>query len=333
MFRGIDRRQFLKTGLFTAAAMVASAPAALPGPSKSFATPQDVAKDVVRIKHPPGYKAERQYIYHVIFREFFGLDYVTELTEDPIVHISFGDPKGAELLLPDVLFQSVAEKWLAADSLPRLPLCRWTLPSTLCGSQTLFPSVPVIYGRVETGNYYEETPLRSYLGIDVFGSAFFMLTHYEQVVKNIRDQHDRYPAAASLPFEEGFLERPIINEYVEILWCALSRIFLGLQRKPRNARVLLTHDLDRLCSSAGQNWLEQSKTVMGDLILRGDPRLGLDRLRAGLRSDRFDSCDDDPGNAFDFIMDLSEKYGRRSTFYFLAEQTAEPRDNNTVLLG
>jgi hypothetical protein len=53
-----------------------------------------------------------------------------------------------------------------------------------------------------------------------------MLTRYEEVVKSDRDEHDRYLATASLDYQEGFLERPIFNEYLEILWACIKRLWL-----------------------------------------------------------------------------------------------------------
>lgn len=44
--------------------------------------------------------------------------------------------------------------------------------------------------------------------------------------------HDRFPATASLAYRAGFLDRPQIDEYLEILWAAMRRLWPGLQRKP-----------------------------------------------------------------------------------------------------
>ena len=49
-----------------------------------------------------------------------------------------------------------------------------------------------------------------------------MLTRYEELVVPDRGAHDRFPAAASVAVREGFLEIPIVDAYVELLWGALS---------------------------------------------------------------------------------------------------------------
>ena len=76
-------------------------------------------------------------------------------------------------------------------------------------------------------SYYAESDGGIQLGLDIFGSVFFMITRYEEVVKSDRDEYDRFPAAASLAYQEGFLDRPIVNEYLEILWTCMKRLWLA----------------------------------------------------------------------------------------------------------
>ena len=45
----------------------------------------------------------------------------------------------------------------------------------------------------------------------MFGSAFFMLTRYEELVVADRDQYGRFPAAASVAGREGFLGVPVVD--------------------------------------------------------------------------------------------------------------------------
>ena len=74
---------------------------------------------------------------------------------------------------------------------------------------------------------------------DVFGTAFFALTRYEEAVKGERDSHGRFPAsAAAVP------DRPIVNELVELLWDALRREFPRLERREHRFEIVPSHDVD-----------------------------------------------------------------------------------------
>ena len=70
-----------------------------------------------------------------------------------------------------------------------------------------------------------------------------MLSRYEEAVLLDRDDHDRFPATASIAYKTGFLDRPIIDEYVEILWVAMKRVwplsnFVSRRLVPNNSKNL-----------------------------------------------------------------------------------------------
>jgi hypothetical protein len=279
----------------------------------------------VLIEHPPGYFSERGYIYDVIFRQFLGLDYHAKQDDRQNTRITLAGDRGRrELILSDNLFQNPQENWLTWRSLPKQPLEWWKLPETLSDATDISSSrLPLIYGKVlENGTFHSEDGGKVALGVDIFGSAFFMLTRYEEVVKPTRDQHDRFPATASFAYQEGFLERPIINEYLEVLWSCMRRLWPRLERKRREYRLVLSHDVDRPLSVADERWPAALKIVAGDILWRKDLSLAgrriYSRLCTGTRH-----FDYDPHNTFDFIMSTSERHGLRSAFYFIADSSAD----------
>ena len=58
-----------------------------------------------------------------------------------------------------------------------------------------------------------------------------MLSRYEEAILKGRDKHDRFPSWISVADKGNFLERPIVNEYLEILWSCLSSLWNDLKRK------------------------------------------------------------------------------------------------------
>jgi hypothetical protein len=160
-----------------------------------------------------------------------------------------------------------------------------------------------------------------HLHVDLFGSAFFMLTRYEEVARPVDDGHGRFPATASLAYRAGFLDRPVVNEYVELLWACLSRLWPRLRRRQRSSRFLLSHDVDWPVVTRGRSLGQVVRSAAGDVVRRQDPTLGRNRLRSWL-SVRAGNWDSDVGNNFDFIMRVSEQCGLSSAFYFIAGHTA-----------
>jgi hypothetical protein len=266
---------------------------------------------------PDSYSVERDYILSVILKEFLGLNYIIRRTGNADVCISEQDSKRC-LVIPDGLFAIPKDKWLTKESLPKQPLEIWEPQAMGFGNSVGLAPVPVIYGACNRSADEEncfQNDQDSHLPIDIFGSAFFMLTRYEEIVKQDRDEHDRFPAWASLAYQEGFLERPIIDEYVEILWLAMKQLWPGLSRKKRNFEMVVSHDVDTPCRYGFLTIPQTIRAMGGDILLRGS--IGTALLGPWIRYKTVEAIHrSDPYNTYDLIMDISERHGLVSAFYF-----------------
>ena len=115
-------------------------------------------------------------------------------------------------------------------------------------ARTLVPHfvVPFAGGNGESGH-----PLFAHLGadtvecsVDLLASTLLTLTRYEEAMSSIRDAHGRFAAAASVALREGFLERPIVDEYGLALEQVLAYLIPAWQPLERRTRVKLSIDLD-----------------------------------------------------------------------------------------
>jgi hypothetical protein len=259
------------------------------------------------VEHPPGREPERRYAADVLLGEFLGLELEhAEAAGATATTLTFA---GADrrLVLADGLFATA--EWLAPASLPARPLARLDAPAGL----DLEP-LPVLYGNPALE--VAEGEVR--LGLDVLGGAFFFLTRYEELVVEERDDRGRFPAAASLAAQEGLDERAVVNEYVELLWWALSRLWPSLERRPRAFSVVPSHDVD--WPRRPERGTVNLRRAAGDLVARRDPLLAARRL-----------VGPDPYDSFDALMDASERRGLRSAFYFIAGRTGGELDGNYTL--
>ena len=176
----------------------------------------------------------------------------------------------------------------------------------------------MLFGCPEPGERaLEETATGLALAVDVFGSVFFLLARYEEIAQPAADDHDRFPGFASLAAVEGFMERPLGDEYVELLWVAMQHLWPTLERRPSAFRLRLTHDVDQPWAALGLHPVALGRGVTGDLLRRHDPGLAVRRARSGWAA-RSGRVDDDPLDTFDLLMDTSERWGLTSTFYFQA---------------
>jgi hypothetical protein len=162
-------------------------------------------------------------------------------------------------------------------------------------------SIPDRLFRTPEAEWLTAASLDNRADADLFGTAFVLLTRYEELALAERDKHDRFPAEATLTE----LGRPLADECADTLLGALQRIAPRLERRPPFFRIVPSHDVDY--PYAG-------------------PRGRLSALRRGqLRA----ALPHDPFDTFDLLMDASERRGLRATFYVLADDAPysldEPR--------
>lgn len=213
---------------------------------------------------------------------------------------------GRTLTMPNSFLGRLAD----GCPLPSVPLRVWD-------GAGLSEPLPLLFG--EQGFWLNEDG-NGRLGLDVFGSAFFMLSRIEEVAALERDAHDRFPASASLAARGGFLRRPLVDEYIEVLWAAMQRVWPGLNRRERTHQTVVSHDVDSPSEWAFQSWPRVLRNAAGDLVRRVRPRAALRRI-ARRAAGRRALAVDDPYNTFDWLMGASERRGVRSAFYFICGRT------------
>lgn len=241
---------------------------------------------------PNSYYPERSYILNVIFKEFLGIEIeifpINDLTNYEIESEEFSK----KIVFSDDFFSKTDDCFLKKKY----------FPNSVFNFQSPFSNEMVkgIYGH----NKIYENEKELYLGIDIFASAFFMLTRWEEFVNSSRDKHNRFPATSSVAFRNNFLHRPVVNEYVEFLWNLLKYLGYKGERKRRDFQVIPTHDIDFF--SFPHN---TPKHFAHDLFIKRNTSIFSKRLKSFIH---------DPFHTFDYLMDISEQYNAKSRFYFMA---------------
>ena len=152
-----------------------------------------------------------------------------------------------------------------------------------------------------SGTDFEAVEIKNF---DFIGLIFFMLSRIEERNAGQTDKHDRFLSYDSLSHKNRWLEIPVVDECAQ----RVAQLIVGKRVSPiTNYRVLLTHDVDKL---RGYHYLaEPIRYMIGDLIKRGEGLSSLKRLLAYTSGE--------PWASMNSIMDLSEKYGMESNFFFM----------------
>ena len=280
---------------------------------------------MLTIYHPPGCIDERRYIFGVIMGEFLGLEFQTRLEERSDIRIC-ADMGSEEVVVSDQFFPRAEKSWLQPESLPqqRLNIGRFNGEE---GRALWEPTIPVIFGQqLENGSYVKADGKKITIGVDIFGSAFFMLAGYEELVKLDRDNHQRFPAVAALAYQESFIRRPIINEYVEVLWWALKSFWPRLSRKDRTFAGILSHDIDYM-----ERWKNTGRLLSacaGDALIRKDFPSAFRDVKKYMAVKLGSGRDD--WDTFNFLIKISEDAGLRAEFNFMAAKPSKFDDGYNV---
>jgi hypothetical protein len=161
---------------------------------------------------------------------------------------------------------------LASDSLDWLPTHKAVVPDP-----HLLPfddPIPVLFW----GEDYEDghAPFAKQLPdgtlvfhVDIIAATLFMLSRWEETVVALCDEHGRFPSTASVAYRQGFLDRPVVDEYALILREWLRLLLPHWEPKRRSFTVKLSHDIDHIHRFL--NWLAPLRTLGGDLLKRRDP--------------------------------------------------------------
>lgn len=150
---------------------------------------------------------------------------------------------------------------------------------------------------------------------NVLGMFAWVLLRLEEIDSALLDSHGRFTASGSHAFRNGYLSRPVVDEWFDILRQLVVRQWPGLPLI-RHAFVLqLSHDVDRPSRYGFATTTELIRRAVADAVRGKVANLVVGPwVRATTRS-RLSRLD--PLNTFDWLMSQSEALGVRSAFYFI----------------
>lgn len=251
---------------------------------------------------------EKTYCFQVLLGEMLGLDYTLRVREGAS-HYVLRLPNGAALEVEDHFFG----RFRAGGDAPTY-LQMGALPTDVRSVEAPFPGlgdIALLYGNPR----FSFDNQQIVCGVDLFAATFFMLSRWEEHVRPERDQHGRFPAAASTALRHGFLDRPVVDEWAALLGRMLERLGYRWQRPRRQYALDFSCDVDhpRLWWSP---W-GRLRSLAGSLR-RERPGQA---LAYWLKNHVFQARD--PYDVFDDWMGRLERAGWRGQFNFLGERAAD----------
>ncbi|MBJ6142514.1 hypothetical protein [Hymenobacter sp. BT559] len=146
------------------------------------------------------------------------------------------------------------------------------------------------------------------ISADIISAAFYLLSGWQEYFSTERDQHGRFPYAASVQKKNGFVTLPVVNYYFDVLRAAVEHM-TGQPLQPRrwgpqqaDFAAFISHDVDSLYSA----WKAPAKAALQQRQFRKFGKLLWHHLT---QHDAWDNLE--------AVATATAQYGARSTFFML----------------
>jgi hypothetical protein len=153
---------------------------------------------------------------------------------------------------------------------------------------------------------------------DIISAAFYLLSGWQEYFSTERDQHGRFPYAASVQKKYGFVALPVVNYYFDVLKTAVEHVS-GQLLQPRRwgnhaaeFAAFISHDVDNLHSG----WKAPAKAALQQ------SKIGLFSKLLGQQLAQPDAWDN-----LEEVATTTAQYGGKSTFFILPN--SKPAANGT----
>ncbi len=158
------------------------------------------------------------------------------------------------------------------------------------------------------------------MGFDPFSAAFYLVSRYEEYLPFKKDRFGRFEARESYAYQNGFINKPVVNHYALLLKKALKKKFPFLEFPELNFSFFPSYDIDVAFSYKGRGLL---RNLLGTIR-------SLSRFELREFSERFQvimGYKKDPYDTYDYQLNLHKKYDLKAYYFFLSGEYG-PMDKN-----
>lgn len=145
---------------------------------------------------------------------------------------------------------------------------------------------------------------------DLFGAAFWLLSRYEEYLPFKANKYNVFDYRSSLAWQNGFLEKPLVNIWLNELKNALKELDSELNFKETELKFITTIDVDNVYKFKHKGFVRTLAGILSDLVSRNFTQF-TNRIKTIFfnRTDEFD--------CYPFLIDCNKKYHTKAIFFFL----------------
>ncbi|AZJ36579.1 polysaccharide deacetylase family protein [Tenacibaculum singaporense] len=150
----------------------------------------------------------------------------------------------------------------------------------------------------------------SEIPFDIFAASFFLISRYEEYLPHIKDKHGRFTASESIAYQNGFLEKPLVDVWAYKFLETLKQKFPDFEHTTRKFEYLSTIDVDNAYAYKYKSFIRTLGGFLKDAS----------QFKVFTIWDRFAvlfNIKKDPFDTFQKIIELKKTYGVKTIFFFL----------------
>ncbi len=180
---------------------------------------------------PNNYVEERSYAVRVLLEHYCGIPVDIIVRDGSEDYLLRWDNKS--IRIADAFFGKIksGSSYLHTTNLPG---------KVIKAKSALLDDITILYGEDHVVLQSEKIDCHA----DLFAGVFFMLTRWEESLPVKKDQYDRFPASAAVAVREGFVMRPVVDEYCQLIRAWLERLNYPLPKETHRFRIVPTCDVD-----------------------------------------------------------------------------------------
>ena len=146
---------------------------------------------------------------------------------------------------------------------------------------------------------------------DILAATFYMVSRYEEYLPHHTDIHGRFLACESIAYQEGFLRKPVVDQWAQMIGKKINERFPDIRFQQHRYEHLTTIDIDAAYCYKNKGTFRTLAGFARDLFLRHDAAEFHHRWRVITRKE------DDPFDTFDYILNQQARHPGNPVVFFV----------------
>ncbi|WP_428744902.1 polysaccharide deacetylase family protein [Tenacibaculum sp.] len=150
----------------------------------------------------------------------------------------------------------------------------------------------------------------SEIPFDIFAASFFLITRYEEYLPHIKDIHGRFSATESIAYQNGFLEKPLVDIWAYKFLEVLKQKFPDFEHETRSYQYISTIDVDNAYAYKYKSFIRTLGGFLKDALhFKIFTIWGRLAVLLNFKKDPFDT--------FQELLHLKKTHNIKTIFFFL----------------